>query len=103
MNQTTDWIYIILTCVLCFFIGFAVGLQEANGGTVFTPTFPGTGVKDLSQPQIVERDGTLYQTFPGTGVIDLDAPSYVIEDGEAHETFSGTGIIDLDGDSYIYD
>ena len=72
-------------------------------GAVLTPTIPGTGVKDLSQPRKVIENGVIYETFPGTDLKDLSKPRYIIEDGEIHETFPGTDIIDLDGDSYEVD
>ena len=86
---------------LIFILYIPVGVYAQE--VIIYPTYPGTGIRDLSQPRKVIEDGVMYETFPGTDLKDLSAPRYIIEDGGIYETFPGTDIIDLDGDSYDYD
>ena len=86
---------------LIFILSIPVGIYAQE--IIIHQTYPGTGVKDLSQPRMVIEDGVMYETFPGTDLKDLSAPRYIIEDDAIHETFPGTDIIDLDGDGYSID
>ena len=83
---------------LIFILSTPVGVYAQE--VIIHQTYPGTGIKDLSQPRKVIEGGVIYETFPGTDIKDLDAPRYIIEGDEIHETFPGTDIRDFSKPGY---
>ena len=68
-----------LMIFLCAVLLFIVVIDMAHADTVYHQTYPGTTLRDYSQPSIVVRDNQVYQTYPGTTLRDYSKPGLIIE------------------------
>jgi UDP-glucose 4-epimerase len=91
--------YLIFTALLIT----AIGIEQtyAYEQSIY-PTYPGTTIRDYSQPGYIQQNGNLYQTLPGTNIRDYSAPGYRIENGNMYPTLPGTNIRDYSKPGYQF-
>ena len=81
-------------------IGVTLLAGSAMAQTTLTPTIPGTGIRDYSQPGYEIKGREIQPTVPGTGIRDYQSGGYRIEGNEVQPTLPGTNIRDYSKPSY---
>lgn len=67
----------------------------ASADRAIYPTYPGTNVRDYSQPGYVEKGNNIYPTLPGTDVQDFSRPGYTRKGDALYPTYPGTNVQDF--------
>jgi hypothetical protein len=75
-----------------------LGATPSFADRAIYPTYPGTNVRDYSQPGYVEKGNNIYPTLPGTDVQDVRRPGYTRKGDALYPTDPGTNVQDFKWD-----